>query len=221
MQICDNLHAFMWRSPDSNNCNTYFIDGPSRILIDPGHQHLLAHVEKHLDRLNLGIGDMDLVIVTHAHPDHMEAVPSFQEASTRMALHRDEWRWVKSLEPYLDAALGVRLEALRPDFLLVEGDLNVKGIELRILHTPGHSPGSVSIYWPRQQALFSGDLIFKAGLGRTDLPGGDPDQLKASISRLAALDIEYLLPGHGETVIGAEAVQSNFDAVRQTWFDYI
>ena len=221
MQICDNLHAFMWRSAGSNNCNTYFIDGPSRILIDPGHQHLVDHVEKHLGELNLGLGDMDLVVCTHAHPDHMEAVPSLRGPATRVALHQDEWRWVKSLEPYLGAALGVRLESLQPDFLLAAGHLNVRGTELKIVHTPGHSPGSISIYWPRQRALFSGDLIFKAGLGRTDLPGGDPEQLKASITRLGTLDIEYLLPGHGDTIAGAQAVSANFDAVRQTWLDYI
>jgi glyoxylase-like metal-dependent hydrolase (beta-lactamase superfamily II) len=68
---------------------------------------------------------------------------------------------------------------------------------LSIFHTPGHSPGSATLYWPAQKALFTGDLIFKEGFGRTDLPGGDSATLKESIKRMAELDVELLLSGHG------------------------
>ena len=113
------------------------------------------------------------------------------------------------------------LDAFAPDFFLKEGALDVNGTQLSIINTPGHSPGSITLYGPENKTLFTGDLIFREGVGRTDLPGGDGNQLKASIQRLTGLDVEYLLPGHGEIVSGKEAVKSNFDSVVEYWFSYI
>jgi len=92
---------------------------------------------------------------------------------------------------------------------------------MNIIHTPGHSPGSISIYWPTQKALITGDLIFKNGIGRTDLPGGNGAVLKESIKLLQKLDVKYLLPGHGEIITDTGEVQKNFDDVERAWFDYI
>ena len=86
------------------------------------------------------------------------------------------------------------------------------------IHWPGHSPGSATLYWPAQKALFTGDLIFKEGFGRTDLPGGDSATLKASIKRLTDLDVEWLLSGHGDIIAGAEAVRKNFEDIEQFYF---
>ena len=90
MQVFDNVHAFIWDSPTANNCNTYLIDGPTRILIDPGHLSLFDHVLSGLENLSLGIEDLGLVICTHAHPDHIEAVPLFKEKSVPFAIHARE-----------------------------------------------------------------------------------------------------------------------------------
>ena len=81
MKLTDNLHAFIWESMTTNNCNSFFIDGQSRILIDPGHRGLFEHVERGLAQLNLRIEDIDAVICTHGHPDHLEAIPLFKEKS--------------------------------------------------------------------------------------------------------------------------------------------
>ncbi|MBW2158037.1 MAG: MBL fold metallo-hydrolase, partial [Deltaproteobacteria bacterium] len=72
----------MWESMSANNCNTYLIDGPTRILIDPGHRHLFDHVNQGLMELNLTLEDIGLIICTHAHPDHMEAVQLFNKIPT-------------------------------------------------------------------------------------------------------------------------------------------
>jgi glyoxylase-like metal-dependent hydrolase (beta-lactamase superfamily II) len=104
---------------------------------------------------------------------------------------------------------------------LGSGDLNVKGIELKVVPSPGHSPGSVALYWPARKALFSGDVLFRDGLGRTDLPGGNGAILKQSIKQLESLDSEWLLPGHGEILQGAAGVRSNFKKVEEFWFNYI
>jgi glyoxylase-like metal-dependent hydrolase (beta-lactamase superfamily II) len=108
-----------------------------------------------------------------------------------------------------------------PDFFLAEGDLHI-GTELfQVLKTPGHTPASICLYWPARKALFTGDVLFNQGIGRTDLPGGNGSMLKASIEQLSALDVDYLLTGHGDPVIGKKAVQANFKVIRDQWFPYL
>ena len=88
----------MWESMSANNCNTYLIDGPTRILIDPGHSHLFDHVNKGLMELNLTIEDIGLIICTHAHPDHMEAVQLFSKTHALITLHPKEWSFLKTMD---------------------------------------------------------------------------------------------------------------------------
>ena len=92
---------------------------------------------------------------------------------------------------------------------------------LRIYLSPGHSPGSLSIYWPERKALLTGDVLFYGGVGRTDFQEGDSRLLKKSIERLSRLDTEILLPGHGETILGKERVVKNFEFIRQNFCDYL
>jgi len=221
LKIDDNLYAFIWESMTVNNCNTYLIDGPTRILIDPGHEHLFEHVEKELEELGLGINDIGVVICTHAHPDHIEAVKLFKETPALFSIHQEEWELVKSMEKYLNMSLKVDIHSFSPDFFLKRGELSIGGLDFNIIHTPGHSPGSISLYWPERKALFTGDVIFQEALGRTDLPGGNGNTLKNSITRLSELDAEFMLSGHGGIVTGADEVKKNFEHVRQVWFNYI
>ena len=132
-------------------------------------------------------------------------------------MHTDEWQFVQRLAPMMN----VDPEQFAPDFFLTEGDLNVGDIALEVYHTPGHSPGGVTLFWPETKALITGDLIFKGGVGRTDLPGGDGKQLKESIRRMATLDAEWLLSGHGDVLRGSEYVAANFTQVEQMWFGYV
>jgi glyoxylase-like metal-dependent hydrolase (beta-lactamase superfamily II) len=221
MKITHNLHAFVWESMTANNCNTYLIDGPTRVLIDPGHSRLFDHVELGLKGLGLIAADIGLVVCTHAHPDHIEGVQLFKDSPALFTLHENEWQWAAAIGKQMAAAHGMDMDSIKPDFLLKEGDLTLDGLELKIIHTPGHSPGSATLYWPAQKALFTGDLIFKEGFGRTDLPGGDSATLKESIKRLMDLDVEWLLSGHGEIIAGAEAVRKNFNDIEQFYFKYI
>ena len=221
MKIVNNIHAFIWQSMTANNCNSYFIDGPKRILIDPGHRAMFDHVEKGLKDLGLAVADIDLIICTHGHPDHLEAVQMFKGSNTLFTLHEIEWQWIDTVGRPMGAALGIDIDAIKPDFFLQEGDLSLADIEMQVIHTPGHSPGSVCLYWSDQKVLFTGDVVFKEGLGRTDLPGGDGAKLKASIKRLAELDVEWLLSGHGDVISGAEEVKANFEQIEQFWFNYI
>ena len=128
---------------------------------------------------------------------------------------------IKAMEKQITMAFNVELDAIVPDVLLTEGGLTVGDLELQVIHTPGHSPGSVVLYWPQERALFSGDLIFRGGVGRTDLPGGNGSALKQSIKRLTQLEIEWILPGHGDIVLGAAEVKANFNHIEQVFFNYI
>ena len=221
MKIFDQLHAFIWESMTVNNCNTYFIDGPSRVLIDPGHLNLFGHVKAGLANLGVGVEDIGMVFCTHAHPDHIEAVRLLKKKSTQFAIHETEWQFVQGMKKQIMAAFGFDPDFMTPESFLKEGDISINGLEFHVLHTPGHSPGSVSLYWPEQKALFTGDLVFKEGIGRTDLPGGNGELLKKSIKRLADLEIEWVLPGHGEIISGIEAVKANFSEIENYWFKYI
>ena len=218
MQITKNVHGFMWQSMSANNCNTYLIDGPTRILIDPGHTHLFDHVQQGLTKLDLTLEDIGLIICTHAHPDHIEAVQRFRKTVAMTTLHHKEWHFLKTMAPNVRASLGFGSDTIEPDFFLKEGDISINHVDLKIFHTPGHSPGSISLYLSDQKLLFTGDLVFKGGIGRTDLPGGDGSLLKKSLKRLYDLDIEWLLPGHGDIIDSVKDVKTNFGHLNQMWF---
>lgn len=220
MTPIDRIHSFLWNSRTVNNCNTYLIDGPTRVLIDPGHLRLFDHVRRSLEALNLGIENVGLVLGTHAHPDHLESVRLFKPMPALFAIHPEDWRMVQSMESQL-TAMGLSLEDIAPDFFVTEGRLSVETLNFEVYHTPGHSPGSVSYHWPEAKALFTGDLIFKEGLGRTDIPGGDGTSLKKSIRRMADLDLEYIFPGHGEVISGKDDIRKNFALLEQFYFAYV
>jgi len=218
MKILDNLYAFIWRDITANNCNTYLIDGPQKILIDPGHRHLFSHVREGLSDLNLSMDQIDLVILTHGHPDHMEAVQIFK-SPTLVTMNSKEYQFIKELAgPYGGI---MESDVIQADFFLQEGELMVGDSRFQVILTPGHTPGSICLFWSDYKVLFTGDVVFSQGIGRTDLPGGNGKLLKESIKRIAALESEHILPGHGEIVSGRKLVEANFRMIESYWFSYL
>ena len=213
MKVFDGLHAFIWQSNTQNNCNSYLIDGETKILIDPGHHHLFGHVQQGLDLLGISLDQISAAIITHGHPDHFEAVRRLHK-STMVAMNTEEYRFIRKFA-------GSHFDIPEPHFFLEEGDLTIGDHQFQVIVTPGHSPGSICLYWPDKKALFTGDVAFNQGIGRTDLPGGNGEYLKNSIQRISRLDVEYLLTGHGNIVAGKEAVQENFKKIEDVWFNYL
>jgi hydroxyacylglutathione hydrolase len=223
MKLTENLFAYVWQGND-NNCNSYLYAntlGSKHILIDPGHIITPYTKEAGFDKLvkgiekdGLKIEDIGLIFITHAHPDHIEAAMKFKEKSgAKVALHK------------LEAPIFKMFKGGDVDVILQEGPLKIDNLvteKLEVIHTPGHSTGEVSLYWPAKKALAVGDVIFFHSTGRVDLPGGNPGELKDSIERMSKLDVEYLLCGHPYqnpgVITGKAKVKENFDFLLTYFF---
>jgi hydroxyacylglutathione hydrolase len=217
MRILKDLYFYPWMSMQENNANTVFIDGPVPTLIDPGHSHLFNNVADGMLRDGIDPGRIKLVIFTHGHPDHVESTDRFDEKVLR-AISKKEYLYLQEEGRELFVATGAQLPAKSFDLLLSEGSLTLGNKDLHVILTPGHSPGSICLYYPREKVLISGDTLFYLGVGRTDLPGGDLDQLGESIRRLSTLDIEYVIPGHGDLLKGRKAIEKNFQIILSEFF---
>ena len=219
MKLLDSLYAYIWPGED-NNCNSYLFantlkDG-GHVLIDPGHittpmyrQPGWERLVQEMGRDGLDAAAVGLVILTHAHADHCEAAGLIsKEHGALVAASEVESRMYQRM----GGAVDVYLE---------EGELLLGQngrMKLEIFLSPGHSPGHITIYWPEQKVLITGDVIFYQSTGRVDLPGGSAAALTQSIERLSELDVEYLLCGHPYghpgVIEGKEAVRQNFTFVR-------
>jgi glyoxylase-like metal-dependent hydrolase (beta-lactamase superfamily II) len=210
MKITKNLYGYQYHG-FKNNCNTFIFKDKICTLIDPGYEWNLNNLLYAMEKDGFKVRDIDLIVNTHTHPDHCEANQALVDMSgAKIAVHKmeDEYLRGKGLDFY--RILRMKPPSFRVDFHLAD-KLSLGNTELKILHTPGHSPGSISLYWQQQKVLICGDLVFLGGVGRVDFPGGDAELLKRSIKELSKLEIEYILPGHGEIIKGKVNVKRNFD----------
>jgi len=221
MKLTEGLFSYLWKNPYENNCNSYLVQGDRTILIDPGHSHFTDQLFKEMGADGFLPDHVDLILTTHCHPDHMEGLEAFLDARAKMTMGQEEERYLRRNGKVLFELMGRPLPRYRIDFFLKEGELQVGREVFEIYQTPGHSPGSLSIYWEACKALFTGDVIFYGGIGRTDFAEGNSKLLLQSIERLSQLDIELLLPGHGEIVMGRERVLQNFESIRQNFYGYL
>jgi len=231
MRLTSRLFVYPWQGA-GNNCNSYCLVGQPLVLIDPGHvrnefgEPCLDYLARAMAADGLRLEDVGLVLLTHSHPDHSDAAAVIRERSgAKVAMHQaEEEHWLAMYRLLHPGHNGEPQGRPLVDLYLQEGELSLgqaNPIKLQVLHTPGHSPGSLSYYWPQEKALFTGDVVFAAGVGRTDFPQGSGSQLKESIKRLAELEVEYLLPGHMQMIRGAQAVKNNFHLIRSTYFMYL
>lgn len=145
-----------------------------------------------------------LVINTHGHADHIGGNKGIKESFNGIIhIHEDDAPMLADPEKNLSLFMGVSLVSPEADVTLEEGALVGEGASsLTVLHTPGHTPGSVSLLDDRKGILFTGDTLFDGGWGRTDLPGGDEKALIRSLKRLRMLDPRLrCYPGHGPAFI--------------------
>ena len=243
IRVKENLFFYVWQGM-GNNCNTcLFIDilegDKPHVIIDPGsmmNEAKVLCVEELVKAIEINgfrCADIGLIINTHTHSDHcganqplvdMTKSPGSSEQAD-IAMHEEENKFRKTGGKEMDrwlTALGIEVPTFNPTILLTEGDLVLGKEEFRVLLTPGHSPGSISLYWKKEKVLITGDVVFYGSIGRTDFPGGDLASMTKSVQRLSDLDVEYILPGHsteyGSLIEGKQKVQRNFQSIKSFLF---
>jgi len=206
--------------------NTYTVElasYPGCWIVDPSFD-----VGEVIDAVKRSGKKPELILLTHAHIDHIAGVNDVLDAFGNLPIfiHRDEAHWLQDSKANLSALSGRATTCRKgPDRLLTEGDTLTLGpadggAMFKVLHTPGHSPGSASFYLdstPQMPLiaplLISGDVLFAGSIGRTDFPGGGMPMLSHSIrTKLYTLpDSTRVFPGHGPpTSIGREKLSNPY-----------
>ncbi len=195
-------------------CNCHIVGDPithDAIVIDPGDEieRILEVIARHKLKVRA-------ILNTHAHIDHVGGLKKLRDVTgAPVLMHESDLALYNSLEKQ---ARWIRLP-MPPltevdDFLREGGSVKWGNYELRVIHTPGHSEGSVCLYLPRETGLlFAGDTLFAGSIGRTDLWGGSPEEILRSLqTKLLVLPDETIVfPGHGPaTTIGAERESNPF-----------
>jgi hydroxyacylglutathione hydrolase len=205
------IHEILPVGPLQCNCSVIGDENTHEaMVIDPGDNiaDVLALVHKH----NLRVKQ---IVITHAHIDHVGGAMKLRAATgAPILLNHNDYQLLKMLE--LQAAwLGMESPGkVDVDHSLGESDKVEAGpLVANIIHTPGHTEGSICLYFPDEQKLIAGDTLFAGSIGRTDLPGGSFDKIIRSLHQkvLALPDETIVVPGHGPvTTIGEERESNPF-----------
>jgi len=233
VQLTEKFYCYVWQGR-GNNCNAILWPSVLRgerqhVLVDPGHvgnelgEPCFDSLVQAVEQDGFKIEDIGLVIATHSHPDHIEAAELVVEKSGALfTLSREEDEFYRTMGMSFFQMFGSKPPQVDPSFYLKEGDLSLGAkddkVAVKVVLTPGHSPGSISLYLEEDKILISGDVVFAGSIGRTDFPGGSPSLLRKSIDELSQLDVEYLVPGHstemGSIIAGKDKVRRNFYTVK-------
>jgi hydroxyacylglutathione hydrolase len=191
--------------PVAENCFFAARDGSdAAIVVDPGEEadRLIAALDEH------GLS-VEAILLTHTHFDHVGAVtPLARHTGAPVYCPELEKHVLADIMSYVPWAGFGPFESYDADELVSGGErLELAGLEIDVLFTPGHSPGHVTYSIPSERAVFSGDVLFQGAVGRTDLPGGDTATLMRTLAELVKRlpDETTVYPGHmGVTTIGQE-----------------
>ena len=194
--------------------NSYFVrlpDSATAVVVDPGDE--AERLIKAKDEL--GIETVEAILITHTHFDHVGAVaPVAKATGAPVYVPEIEKPVLADIMAYVPWEGFGPFESYDADETLSGGEvLELAGMELDVIFTPGHSPGHVTYSVRGEDAIFSGDVLFQGSVGRVDLPGGDWPTLADSIGRLldSHSDSTVVHPGHmGLTTLGAERATNPF-----------
>lgn len=168
------------------NCYIVWDDEGRGVVVDPG-----GEADRILNVVRERQIKVEHILLTHAHIDHMEGVPDLQKATKAdLMIHKADAPALEDPKLSLYTAFGARFLPVKADRLLTDKEIiHVGQLSFQVIHTPGHTPGSVCFQCG--QALFTGDTLFKDGFGRTDWYGGSVDAMLRSLHKLARLPENY------------------------------
>ncbi|MCL2517848.1 MAG: MBL fold metallo-hydrolase [Oscillospiraceae bacterium] len=179
--------------------NCYFIineETNNAVIIDPA-----AECKKIVDKLIDHNLNLKYIILTHAHFDHMMALEELRDKTNApLCVHKYEADAVTDPNlNYMKMFANKSIKMDPPEIILNDGDkIKIDKLEIKVMHTPGHTQGSVCYFIKNN--IFTGDTLFKDDIGRYDLHGGDYAQLMDSLKKLASIETEYkIYPGHGSS----------------------
>jgi hydroxyacylglutathione hydrolase len=199
-------------SPFQQNCSLVFDEDSKRgAIVDPG-----GNLERIRDAIRQAGVTIEKILLTHGHIDHAGGAAELRdELSVKIEGPHvdDQWHMDRLAERGRDFGM-IGCRNVTPDRYLTDGDeVDVAGLKFRIIHAPGHSPGSVVFFNEENKFALMGDVLFQNSIGRTDLPRGDHATLIASITQkiLPLGDDVSFLPGHGSpSQIGIERLNNPF-----------
>ena len=198
MQIAENLHMFLGRDRPIES-HSFLLLGKQTILIDTGME--TKNILLQLNSLNIRPNDLDLIVNTHCHFDHIRNNKSLKEATgAKLAAGEEDAPHIEASDGHTGARIfGEKVSESQVDVLLKGGEeLN----DFEVLYTPGHTSGSVCLFRKSDGILISGDTIFANGYpGRMDLPSGSEEEMSDTLKRLEKLGVEKIFPAHGVAVL--------------------
>jgi glyoxylase-like metal-dependent hydrolase (beta-lactamase superfamily II) len=205
------IHEILPVGPLQCNCSIIGDENSlEAMVIDPGDDiaDVLAIIKKH----NLKVKQ---IVITHAHIDHVGGAMKLRAATgAPILLNQNDYALLKMLDLQADWIGMESPGKVEIDHSLTEQDTVQSGsLVANVMHTPGHTEGSICLYFPAQKKLIAGDTLFSGSIGRTDLPGGSFEKIMRSLRDkvLALPDETVVVPGHGAlTNIGAERESNPF-----------
>lgn len=193
----------------------------NEILIDCGSGLFVQETLDQMGEYGLDPKKIKTIIITHAHFDHCGAVNKWKKITgAKILVHAED-------KEALETGKGIYSEDFDGDYSPIKADKTIKEgesistgkYEFKIIHTPGHTPGGISLWDEKNRVLVSGDTLFLEGVGRTDLDGGSEKDLKSSLQKIKKLgDIIVLLPGHGtpaskRNIYAKDAIKKTLDNI--------
>ena len=170
------------------------------MVIDPA-----GDVDKIVEMLDILNANLKYIYLTHCHGDHIGAVSEVKnKKGGKILIHRDDAEGLDDENINLSACINMGDIELEPDSRVDDGDLiHVGSLEFRVIHTPGHTKGSTSLYCEKEGLLFSGDTLFRGTWGRTDVPTGNFEDVINSITKklMVLPDETIVYPGHGKSTM--------------------
>ncbi|HCC04449.1 MAG TPA: MBL fold metallo-hydrolase [Clostridiales bacterium] len=185
-----------WIGDDTNCYIVFDQDSKEIMVVDPA-----GDVDRIIEMINILKGNLKYIFLTHCHGDHIGGVTELKERmGGKVLIHRDDADGLNdrkiNLTEFMEGFPEIELEA---DSRIDDGDLlHIGELEFKVIHTPGHTKGGVSLYQKEQKLLFSGDTLFRGTWGRTDLPTSDFKQIMESITKklLILPEDTIVYPGH-------------------------